>query len=585
VKAGQTAVSSAAARDTTTQRWQRALRGDLDAIVMMALRKEAARRYGSAELLAQDIARYLEGLPVLAQRGSRRYRIAKYLRRHRVQAVAALFVLASLLTGAGLTLWQAQVARTARDRAQAALAETEQALAQANQITTFLTSMFEASEPTRSAGGEITARELLRRGIRQVEQLGDQPLVQAAMFAVLGRVQGSLGDFAEARRLYERALAIYIQQHGEEHRDVAGTLLQLAGMQRNQGLFPEAEASARRARAIYERARAAQPDSLVEALMMVSGLAVYRGDLNDADSIAQRAVQASTGIPASKRSQVRALIHQGSVQRRTGEDAAAEASFRAALALARESFGPDHPFAIDALMPLGYLMGDEPGRRAEAESIFRSVIDTRRRTLGPDHYLLAHVLNDLGRLIQRQGRDQEALPYFRQGYAILERALGPDHPGTADGKGTLGGALDRAGLFEEAEGMYRDAVSLAERTYGPDHTNTAGALSGLAMTLAHAGKLEEAERTMRRAIAVRLELGGPNTPLMAVMNGSLAEILMLRRAYPQAELLLQQSAIIFDSHSIPSTHADYRQLLERFVNLYEAWGRPEQAEQYRRERE
>jgi serine/threonine-protein kinase len=581
VKAGDAALSSAVARDTTAQRWQRALRGDLDAIALMALRKEAARRYGSAELLAQDVARYLEGLPVLAQRGSRRYRAGKYLRRHRAQAVAALFVLASLLTGAGLTLWQAQVARAERDRAAAALAETEQALAQANQITTFLTAMFEANEPNTGISGEITARDLLRRGIRQVEQLRDQPLVQAAMFGVLGRVQGSLGDFTEARRLVERALSIYIQQHGESHRDVAATLLQLAAMQRSQGLFPEAEASALRAKTIYERSPGQNADELVESLIQVSGLVIYRGDLEVAQSWADTAVQLSTSIPASPRAQVRALIQQGSVQRRLGDDASAEARFRAALALARRTFGPDHPDAIDAMMPLGYLMGDEPGRLAEAESIFRTVIDARRRRLGPDHYQLAHVLNDLGRLLQRQARHQEALPYFRQGYAIAERALGPNHPGIADGKGTLGGALDRAGYHEEAERMYREAVSLAERTYGPHHTITAGALSGLAITLSHRGKLQEAEQTMRRAITIRTGLGGPNTPLMAVMNGSLAEILMARREYAQAELLLQQSAIIFDSHRIPRTHADYRQLLERFVKLYETWGRPELAERYR----
>ncbi|MGH7466713.1 MAG: serine/threonine protein kinase, partial [Longimicrobiales bacterium] len=197
VVARAASAAGAAARDLTAQRWQRALRGDLDAIAMMALRKEPARRYGSAELLAQDMARFLDGLPVLAQRGSRRYRMGKFLRRHRIEAVAAMFVTASLLTGAGLTLWQASVARSERDRASTALAESEQALAQSNRISAFLTSLFEANDPTRALGGEVTASELLRRGSRQVDQLEDQPIVQATMFDVLGRVHRSLGEYAE----------------------------------------------------------------------------------------------------------------------------------------------------------------------------------------------------------------------------------------------------------------------------------------------------------------------------------------------------------------------------------------------------
>jgi eukaryotic-like serine/threonine-protein kinase len=83
-------VTLAAARDSTPERLRRILAADLDAIVMMALRKEPSRRYGSAELLAADIDRYLDGMPVLAHRGSRGYRAGKFLKRHRVPVLAAV---------------------------------------------------------------------------------------------------------------------------------------------------------------------------------------------------------------------------------------------------------------------------------------------------------------------------------------------------------------------------------------------------------------------------------------------------------------------------------------------------------------
>lgn len=73
-----------AARDLSPERLQRRLRGDLDNIALFALRKEPDRRYGSAEQLALELERFREGLPVLARGEGRRYRLGKFVRRHRI---------------------------------------------------------------------------------------------------------------------------------------------------------------------------------------------------------------------------------------------------------------------------------------------------------------------------------------------------------------------------------------------------------------------------------------------------------------------------------------------------------------------
>ena len=107
----------AAERRLSPDRLRRRLAGDLDAIVMMALRKESTKRYSSADVLWEDIQRHLEGLPVLAHRGSRWYRARKFLSRHRVEAVAAAIVAVSLVGGATIALRQAAVGRGEGDRA------------------------------------------------------------------------------------------------------------------------------------------------------------------------------------------------------------------------------------------------------------------------------------------------------------------------------------------------------------------------------------------------------------------------------------------------------------------------------------
>jgi serine/threonine-protein kinase len=177
-----TPAAVAAARDTTPERLSRALKGDLDAIVMMALRSEPSRRYGSADLLAEDVRRYLEGQPVLAHKGSRRYYARKYLERHRAVAAVAALAALSLASGAGLAVWQAGVARTERDRAELARAETEaaprqaeQALRHSEEVTAFLVGLFEAGDPAASAGDLVTARDLLGRGMARIEALSGSP--------------------------------------------------------------------------------------------------------------------------------------------------------------------------------------------------------------------------------------------------------------------------------------------------------------------------------------------------------------------------------------------------------------------------
>src|SRR5262249_30910309 len=162
---------SAVVRD---DRLRHTLRGDLDAIVMMALRKDARDRYGSVDLLWEDLERYLDGLPVHAHRGSRLYRARKFLGRHRAESAAAAVVAVSLAAGAGVAVRQAAVAAHERDRAQHALAEAEQSIKQSESVTGFLVGLFDATAANPGAT-TVTAQELVSRGVKQLETLRGQP--------------------------------------------------------------------------------------------------------------------------------------------------------------------------------------------------------------------------------------------------------------------------------------------------------------------------------------------------------------------------------------------------------------------------
>ena len=105
------------------QALRRALRGDLDNIVLKAMQKEPARRYATAAELADDVGRYLDGRPVHAQPDRRAYRAAKFVRRHRLAVTAAAAAVVALTAGLAVALWQARVARAERELAQRRFSE------------------------------------------------------------------------------------------------------------------------------------------------------------------------------------------------------------------------------------------------------------------------------------------------------------------------------------------------------------------------------------------------------------------------------------------------------------------------------
>ncbi len=171
----------------------RALRGDLDTIVLKALRKRPEQRYDGAASLAEDLRRHAANLPVLAQADTRWYRWSRFLVRNwmPVSAIASVFV--ALVAGTGVALWQAKNA--------------QQAQARADEVKGFIASIFTDTRPAQDKGGMATAAELLMRASERVprELVGD-PRVAAELDHIIAEGLVRLGEFDKAREHLEKAL-------------------------------------------------------------------------------------------------------------------------------------------------------------------------------------------------------------------------------------------------------------------------------------------------------------------------------------------------------------------------------------------
>ena len=231
---GPASTEAAKNRHTEPRRLVSELRGDLDWITMRALEKDRTRRYQTANALAADVHRHMNNEPVSAGPPSAAYRAGKFVRRHRfgvTTAVALVLLLAASALALGV---QAQRIARERDRANH---EAEAA----RQVSDFLVELFRVSDPGQARGNTVTAREILDRGASKIDQdLRTQPLVQARLMSTMGRVYESLGLYDQALPLLESALATRRRLHGEEHLEVAESLIGLGGLRWHKGEYEAA---------------------------------------------------------------------------------------------------------------------------------------------------------------------------------------------------------------------------------------------------------------------------------------------------------------------------------------------------------
>src|SRR6202051_323933 len=170
------------ARSTTASRLRRTLKGDLDNIVCMAMRKETERRYGSSQKMMSDNKHYLDGKPVIARRDTLSYRSTKFVRRHWLPVAASFSAMVLILAFATTAYVQSVRVAAERDIVAEQRERAEHERARAEEVSNFLVNLFKLSDPGENRGNQVTARELLDSGSKRVRLgLQDQPATKAAL--------------------------------------------------------------------------------------------------------------------------------------------------------------------------------------------------------------------------------------------------------------------------------------------------------------------------------------------------------------------------------------------------------------------
>jgi serine/threonine-protein kinase len=551
-----------------------ALRGDLDAIVLKAIRKEPEQRYASVDELAQDIRRHLSSHPVHARRASFAYRTRRLVRRRRIETLAVASITLTLIGAAAFSTVQARRAVAERDRAEAESHESEA-------VTSYLLGLFEASDPEKATAESLTARDLLQRGVARAEALRGQPAVQARMFETTGLVYQRLGQYADGQTLLERALALRRGEQGADGPEVAATLLSVSDGLLRLGHIAAADSAAREALAIRERTLGNDDPAVASALEQLANLSVYRGDLRASEAQLRRALEIRQQALGPMDSMT-ALSHltYGASLRRRGRTVEAESEFRRARFIYEAVHGPIHPQVAEATIHLAYLLADNPARAAEAEPLYRRALEIRRRVYGERHLRVASTLSDLSTYLSQRGEHAQALSMARRYVDIMRRAYGPEHSSVAYATSQLAGKLHAAGELAEAEQLFREALALERRTRGNDHVNVVGHEVNLARLLIDQRRMAAADTLLRDAIRISERIGGSQSPQGATPHALRGVILTHAGDFPAADSILRQAARVLEQQTTPDSPR-LREIYGWLADLYDTWSRPAVAARFR----
>lgn len=553
----------------TPARLRRELDGDLDTIVLKALRKEPERRYRSVRALADDVQRHLRHEPVGARPDTLAYRAAKFVRRHRIGVAASS---AALLAAGALVSFYTWQLSFERDRARAAAARAEQ-------VAAFLADVFSVADPTLNLGKTVTARELLDKGARKIEgELAGAPDVQAALMEAMGDAYRNLGLFAESRSLQQKALDTRVAAFGADSVEAAQSRARLGGVAADLGRYDEAIEYLRPALSILRRAQPPDHLALARALQTLAFTQHQAGkDYAEAERTYLDAIESARAAgTAGDAERARAMAGLGYLLRFTGQLVNARSWLEQSLALRISTFGDSHPETIESINSLGALLLRE-SKHVEAIAQLERALRLARTVYGDAHLRTAYISANLGNALVGAGRYADAERVMREALVVFRAQLGEDHPRTGYMTENLANAIFYQARHAEALPMYLYSLERIRRRFGDAHGEYGISLSNVCGVYVAIERFDAAIDACRRAESVLQKAFGPGHYVAVTNLTKLGAALIGARRLDAAESVLRQaheSAQI----ELPAEHSARADIFEQRGWLMLARNRPGEAE-------
>ncbi|MBA3806006.1 MAG: protein kinase, partial [Acidobacteria bacterium] len=405
---------------------------ELENIIAMARREDPTRRYSSAAQLAEDVQRYLDGLPVRAQKDSFTYRAGKFIRRNKLGVAAGAIVLLTLVGGIIATVWQA---RRATREARIAAHERDRARVEANKaerINAFLQNVLGFSQvnwlsPNPQKKTVSTIAEALDEASRRAEsELKDQPEILAAVQFSLGQSYAGQGKLDAAEQHLRASWETRRKVLGTEHLDTAQSMAALGEVLVHQGKYAEAESMSREAVAVYRRARErgdVNPMWFAFSLNNLGISLISKGDAAAGEAALLEAVEVGANFTGEARGMIAAIYGNIAISRgNQGDIDGAVAYLQKSIEELRRLPGEPGVGLPIGIGNLGSFLTIK-GEYARAEPLLRESLDLYGKTIGEKHQFTTWSINFLADNYCEQGDYRHALEEVNRALEIQRQVL------------------------------------------------------------------------------------------------------------------------------------------------------------------
>ncbi len=591
----------------------KALRGDLETIILTAIDRDRTRRYQSVAEFASDIARFRNHQTISARPASPAYQLRLFARRNRALAAGAAIALTGLLLGTTGAIWQAVRATDEASRAKRAERAALDEADTATRIAKCLQDAIASIDPRVAAGDGLARAAILHTSAESVaRELKDKPLAQATLFERLGDAYAGLGLPDRAAAMYKPASKLLTDQ-GAPLKDRIRVDAALATSFRLLGQWEDSEQFCRTilgfpaepgimlqrvtagrnlAILLMRRHQTAEAqlvaettlrdaltlnlpggNQIVDARLELASILETRGSVEAARA---QLTQAVSGAPAGLFTPL-ALFELGVFEARQNRQEASAAAFTAAINSWRSTASRDRESAYFC-MRIAYLL-ESNGRWQGSEPFFREAIDRYIELYGPRHITVGELNKRLADALQFLNRPQEAAACYREATAILRAIVGDEHP-------DVGACLyhqARIAAADKDETTLRhlqDEAAMLERASAKlpaDHPHRSGLLLLTGFIDMHLDQAAAAEPRLRECARLRTQQLGPESKITVYAQTVLGECLARLGRFEEAEALLQQFVPRVEATYFPGSYMAV-EARQRLVDLYTAWGKPDQAQ-------
>ena len=475
-------------KDATKDSYKK-LKGDVDNIVLKAMHKDPEQRYSSVQKFADDINKYLNGMPVSAREDTFSYRFTKFVQRNKVGVT--LFVLINLIVISSIAaiLYQSRIASKERDKAKI---ENQKF----RKVNSFLQEMLSSVDPS-AIGRDVKVYDILEKAAENVEtELKNQPEIEAAIRSSLGNTYVNLGEYDKGKPFLEKALELNKYLYGEESNEYAESLHDLALYYDWIGELITADTIYAKSIGIFRKSLTGPSRIFADALNNHGIVLMNLSRLKEAEKLYLEALDETMKIEKDQDENISITMNN---------------------------------------LAVNYM---DMGELDKAEEYYKKSLDIIIRLMGPNRPEAGSTYNNLGRMFLLKNELDSAEVYLQKSYDIKFNLKGEDHPDVGLALSNLGVLEMHRKNYEKAEKYFLDGIKQYKKSYPDDHLYIAYSTNWLGRIYLETNRYELAEKHIRQALKVRIAKFPPENWEIWESKGLLGSCFLQKKKYTEAENLI-----------------------------------------------